>query len=206
MNGFPIRRMRIDELKDFYSRIESDFAPDEYAPYEVLLSQLMDGTQEGLVFRPEGIDCAYAICTVDRKNGYALISLFAVYEGSREKGVGQAFMRALHERYAGLRGIIAEVEKPECASDPADRVSRERRISFYNKLGYVQIPGIGYMIWDVPMHLMVRPLCATEEEIFRRIKEIMHGLYHPLLGERFMHKLILETAVSPLIAVGETAV
>jgi hypothetical protein len=133
-------------------------------------------------------DAAYSICAADKDNEYVLISLFAVFEDYRGKGIGTAFMDALKTLYMEKRGIIVEVEKPECAESKEELESRNRRIEFYQKSGFHQIQGIDYTIWDVPMHLMVFPF-ETEEITSDGIGLIMYQIYLRMMGEHLMHKM-----------------
>lgn len=184
-----IRPMKAAELKDFYKHIEQDFLPEEHAPYAVLYQQLQSGIQEGLVFRRGAQDLAYSICAAGHANGYILISLLAVYEEYRGKGIGSAFMGALHEMYRHKQGILVEVEKPELSQTPEEQHSRRRRIEFYEKAGFHLIKGIEYSIWDVPMHLMALPLMASRQTVSEGIGQVMYEIYLALMGKHFIHKM-----------------
>ncbi|HEY1405001.1 MAG TPA: GNAT family N-acetyltransferase [Spirochaetota bacterium] len=191
MSDYTIRKMEPSEVTNFYELIEEDFLPGEYAPYNILHDQIQKGIQDGLVFRRNSIDCAYAICAANNESGFVLISLMAVFMEYRKRGIGTAFMESLRTLYGHTQGIIVEVERPEDAPMPEERNSRNHRIEFYNKLGFYLIPGIDYTIWDVPMHLMALPLQATSDTINAHIGEIMHQIYFRLMGKQFMHKMVL---------------
>lgn len=193
MPGYFIRRMEAAELKGFYKRIKQDFSPGEYAPYSVLYEQLQEGIQEGLVFSEGEHDLAYSICASSHENGYVLISLLAVFPEYRGQGIGTEFMEALCTKYKEKQAILVEAERPENSQTPEEQDFRKRRIDFYEKLGFLLIPGIDYSIWDVPMHLMALPLMASREAINEKIGQIMYQIYFQLMGERFIHKMKFRT-------------
>lgn len=189
MPEYFIRPMKAAELKEFYKHIEQDFLPEEHAPYAVLYRQLQSGIQEGLVFCKGTRDLAYSICAADHANGYALISLLAVYEEYRGKGIGSAFMGALREMYGHKQAILVEVEKPELSQTPEEEQSRWRRIEFYEKAGFYLIEGIEYSIWDVPMHLMALPLQASRQKVDEGIGQAIYEIYLALMGKHFIYKM-----------------
>ena len=64
----------------------------------------------------------------------------------RGSGVGSDFLRALLERIPGAVGLYAEVEKEELAPDAA-----ERRIAFYERLGFSRGEGLYYYLFYRPL-------------------------------------------------------
>ncbi|HEY5583701.1 MAG TPA: GNAT family N-acetyltransferase [Ruminiclostridium sp.] len=189
-----IRRMKDQEFKEIFNRIERDFAPGEYAPYDVILQQLQKGVQEGLILcEGEHDDVAYSICTDGNTNGYVLISLLAVYEEFRGHGIGSVFLKELSRIYSGKQGIIVEVEKPENSLTQGERFTRIKRIEFYEKAGFYLIPNIDYSIWDVPMHIMVLLHSASMQPTNERVGQIMYEIYLELMGERYIHKMKFRT-------------
>jgi GNAT superfamily N-acetyltransferase len=189
MSGYGIRDMEIEEFRIIFKLIREDFEEGEYAPYEVLKSQLKEGVQEGLILQQDGQAVAYAVCAEGHENNYVLISLLAVYKEFRKNGIGSAFIEEIQKRYQNKDGIIVEVEKPEEALNDQGEQERIKRISFYKRAGFYQIPDIDYSIWDVPMHLMVFPRKATVMSINRDIGQIIKQIYLQLMGEHYIHKL-----------------
>jgi len=188
-----IRRMKDQEFKEIFKQIERDFAPGEYAPYEVICQQLQRGVQEGLILSQGEHDVAYSICTGGNKNGYVLISLLAVYEQFRGHGIGSAFLKELSRIYSGKHGIIVEVEKPENSLNQEERFTRIKRIEFYERAGFYLISNIDYAIWDVPMHLMVRLYPSSMQPANERVGQIMYEIYLELMGEQYIHKMKFRT-------------
>lgn len=193
MPDYGIRDMDTAEFRGIFKRIREDFEEGEYAPYDVLKAQLQGGIQEGLILQQDGQDIAYAVCAAGHKNDYVLISLLAVYKGCRNHGVGSAFVEEIKKRYQSKNGIIVEVEKPEEALDDLSKQVRMKRMSFYERAGFFQIPNIAYSIWDVPMHLMAFPGKRPAMGINQEIGRVMREIYLQLMGEHYIHKLKFNT-------------
>ena len=82
-----------------------------------------------------------------------------------------------------------EIEKSEEALHEEEIFVRERRLEFYTRAGFRLIPGIQYVIWDVPMHILALT-CETDlETINKDIGRIMYEIYLLLLGKSNIHKM-----------------
>lgn len=184
-----IRKMMPAELVNIYKSIKLDFAEGEYAPYDVLAKQIEKGVQKGFIFHNGENDVAYSICADGCANGYILISLLSVYKEFRGYGFGSTFLEELIRRYSMKQGIIVEVEKPENSISDEERALCEKRIMFYQQAGFYLVPDIDYIIWDVPMHLMVLPLKASMHTINKMIGQIIYEVYIELMGKHYIHKL-----------------
>lgn len=187
--SFNIKKMHLSDLKGIYDRILQDFADGEYPPYDMMYHQISEGIQNGYIFLTENVQAAYAVCTGGGENGFALISLFAVFEEMRGMGIGSAFIEKLKQIYSDCGGIIVEVEKPEFAQTSQDKAVRESRIRFYEKAGFKIVPDIEYMIWGIPMHLMTLPLKVSDDVINNEIGQIIYDIYLKLMGSRYIHQM-----------------
>ena len=182
-NGFYIRKVEEDEFPElFREHITSDFPRTEYPPYGKFLESLRL-SRRGLYFCGEdGEKLAYAFIDSVAESRYVMIFLYAVMAGGRGRGTGTRFMQALFEEYGSMDGIILEVEKPEEASSEAERSIRERRISFYQRLGYQMVREIDYCIYGVPMYIMVKPLLQELVQPDELVDEI-YRLYRGSMGK-----------------------
>lgn len=187
-----IRTMKDHELKNIYKHIERDFLEGEYAPYGILHQQLKSGIQTGFIFNIGKEEAAYSICA-ENTNGYVLISLFAVFEKFRGQGVGSSFLNGLCKIYSEKKGLIVEVEKPENSQIEEQRFIREKRIEFYRKAGFSLIHNIDYSIWNVPMHLMMRPDSSAGLITGHEMGKIMYEIYLNLMGQSYIHKMVFKT-------------
>ncbi|WHH59851.1 GNAT family N-acetyltransferase [Petroclostridium sp. X23] len=185
---YSIRTIQLHEFNGNFQRIEQDFVPGEYAPYDILYQHLQTGTQKGLILLEDECEVAYCICAEGSANDYVLISLFAVYREYRGRGLGSIFLQELKKVYSEKKGIIVEVEKPENAKTDKEKAIREKRIQFYQKAGFNLIPNIDYSIWDISMHLMALPQKASTQIINEQIEQIMYAIYFTLIGERCFYR------------------
>lgn len=189
MSKYCIRRMKLDELKAFYERIERDFSQGEYPPYAILYQHLQKGLQKALVFCDGEQDIAYSFATDNHDNRYVLITLLAVFKQYRGQGIGSDYMKRLRLMYEDKQALLVEVERPDQAKTQKEGNSRRQRINFYEKGGFYLIKEVEYSIWDIPMHLMALPIVASKETINLEIRRSMHGLYLNLMGEKLIHKM-----------------
>lgn len=104
------------------------------------------GAVEGVLCERQGLAAAYAFLLRAPKARSVLLLLYAVEPEMRGSGVGSDFLRALLERASGAAGLYAEVEKEELAPDAA-----ERRIAFYERLGFSRGEGLYYSLFYRPL-------------------------------------------------------
>lgn len=192
MPQYTIRSISSSELKIYYKQIQQDFPKGEYPPYDILCRHIDAGVQDAMVLCRGQQQVAYAICAAG--TDHVLLSLLAVLPEFRGRGVGSAYLGLLKSRYISKQAVIGEVERPEMAADPEEMQRRLRRIHFYENAGYYLIPGIDYTIWDVPMYLMALPINSSPNTIGENIGTIMCQIYVQLMGEKYMHKMILNKA------------
>lgn len=190
MSNYGLRAMNPSDLKVYYQYIKQDFPAGEYAPYEILLQQLRDGRQRGVILHEEDQDLAYAICS--GSNDFVLISLLAVLPQRRGQGLGSKLLAALQGHYADRAGLIVEVERPELARNAQEQRTRQSRLHFYRQAGFHLITGVEYVIWGVPMHLMACPLQMDIDDISARIETIIYDLYLNQSGPQYIHNLMIK--------------
>ena len=190
MENVFLRQMKPEELIELYTIIRRDFPSDERPPQVILKNQLKIGKCELLLLTDGQIDYAYALCTLGA-NAHTLILLFAVFEEYRGKGLGSTFMHILAQRMKDKLSMIVEVEIPEKASSEIERVTRGRRIAFYERLGFVSLTDIRYAAWNVPLMLMVLPLRDSLEQVRRDILQIIPDIYAEQIGHEFLKKIQL---------------
>ena len=190
MSNYGVRAMKPSDLEVYYQYIKRDFPVGEYAPYDILLQQLRDGRQRGVILHEGGQDLAYAFCSGN--NEFVLIGLLAVLPPRRGQGLGSKLLAALQRYYADWAGLIVEVERPELASNEKEQRTRQARLHFYRQAVFYLIPDIEYTIWGVPMHLMACPLQMDIDNIFARIETTMYEIYLKQSGSPYIHNLMIK--------------
>lgn len=171
-----IRPLERDKFHALYQQhIDRDFPPDEIPPERMFARMLdEDSNLHGYMYLEDSEERGYAFV---RRNGRAaFLFLFAVYDEYRGSGVGTQFMRELFDELADCDYIVLEAERPETAETDDDRALRERRLRFYERLGYTADRSIDYVIYYVPMWLMTHPL-AGEAPRGEALGAAMRGFY-----------------------------
>lgn len=102
---------------------------------------------------------------IHRSKPVALLWYLAITPAKRNQGLGTTlYHKTLHRLPGTLAAAILEVEIPELAESEKQRALAYRRISFYRRLGAVQLTGIHYVQIvgphqpPLPMHLLIHPL------------------------------------------------
>lgn len=180
--------MKLHELEGIYKYIKQDFIKGEYAPYWILRKQIKSGKQTGYILSDGKNKLGYCICSQEVE-GYILISLLAIHEEYRGREFGTEFLRKLIKGYGGNNGIVVEVEKPEGAISNEEKLVREKRIRFYQKVQFTVVSDIYYSIWNIQMDLMILPLEAKREDMEKNIHSIIYDIYLAIMGKLLIHKL-----------------
>jgi GNAT superfamily N-acetyltransferase len=116
-----------------------------------------------------------ALFTSYREPRLGFLDYMAIQPAARNRGLGSALFGAVAGQVSRdlsapgrpALGLAFEVDRPQDASDPAERRLRERRIGFYERNGAVLLPQVDFLappLWDgappVPYYLMYRPADA----------------------------------------------
>ncbi len=182
---YIIRKLEINELEKLYkNHIEKDFPPIEIPPCFVIEKNMKNEVQEGFIYLNENIETAYAINSISEDA--VLISLLAVFNGKRGIGIGSKFLKEIIEYYHTKSSIIVEVERPEDAKSCEEKNICEKRISFYEKFGFVIQRDIDYSIFNAPMYLMVY---SNENIIKENIIKQVKIIYSLVLRKKFQNML-----------------
>lgn len=182
-----LRRLEMTEFDALYARMTRDFPRNERPPKAVIRSLIQRGLNDAWIMQVAGQDAAYALCA--RQEKAVLVTHLAVYAERRGGGVGTRLLALLAERYQEAAWLIVEVERVEDAKKEADAVTRQKRIAFYEKCGYVGYPRLPYKLWRVPMMLMVRPLGGAPLPDEAALRAAMKALYGVLMPPLFQHLL-----------------
>lgn len=190
-----IRKILPEEIDWLYPHIARDFPKNEHPPKMILKKQLRSGSLSGFVCQRDGQDLGYAFLT-RWIQGFSLVFLYAVFPSCRGQGEGTRFMEELISAGKGQEGLILEVERPEDAKTQQEAETRRRRIAFYERLGYRLVLEIEYVIYGVPMYLMVRPLKGQSFPP-KQLEKAIISLYDDLTGPLLRKKMLFSQVKSP---------
>ena len=173
MKLIPARSAHLREIRRIYNEA---FPLSERRPFWINERLVRAGKLELLT--NEGAQPVCMAC-VARWKDLALVDYFAVDSRARGGGYGTAALRAIAQRYAGMR-LFLEIEAPPADAAPND--IRRRRKAFYLRCGYVDT-GILLDVFGVPMELLCFRCSVSFEEY--------HELYHGVFGARTAHYIRL---------------
>lgn len=149
-----IRKIEIEEIKELYkNHIKKDFPINEIPPAFTIKSNMKRQISEGFILVENSASLGYSIATITDES--VVITLFAIYQNKRGAGIGTKFLKELLEYYKDKKVVILEVEKPEDAKTSDARIICERRIHFYENVGFKIYKDIDCILFGVPYYLMV---------------------------------------------------
>lgn len=186
-----MRRMLREELPGIYRLVKADFPPAEYPPMEAMQSHMRRDTVRGHVWEQAGRPAAYAFIACGGAGQPALLLLYAVERAKRGQGVGSAFLRAILTEYAACTRMYIEVERPELAKKEEERTLRQRRVNFYERLGFLSLPKVEYAAFGVPMRLYAYPLAQPALPDAEQVMREMRANYESILPVRLRRNLVM---------------
>lgn len=152
-----VQELSLPQIRRLYhERLRDDFPPDELKPLGMIERALAAKRYVcyGAFHGDQILGYAYFV----KLGKMALVDYYAVMPEARDRGVGSAFLQAL---IAGpLRDMdcaLLEVEDPECAPDPVERETRQRRLRFYLRNGLTDT-GVRATVFGVPYGILTLPL------------------------------------------------
>lgn len=168
----------------YATQMKRDFNSLELKPLEIILQNLETGEYRVYGLIEQNTCIAYAAFRLERESSWTLLDYFAVSPKLRGTGIGSRFFRTLMEDNPAY--VLIETEAPRCAANEADRILRERRISFYERCGCVQT-GITAEVFGVVYNL----LCYTDGTQPKRstVRVKMLSIYHQMLPEQ-LHECV----------------
>jgi hypothetical protein len=138
---------------------------------------------------------------------WSFLRYFAIAEQSRSRGLGREFWRLLQPslRTTGWPGaVIFEVEDPaDAEGDQAERLIRQRRISFWTGCGARLLPVPGYVLPDYtgsgftePMLLMAGTPAGAPPVAGEQLRDLVLAIYTDRYGLPADNPLVLGALAS----------
>ncbi|MDR1641851.1 MAG: GNAT family N-acetyltransferase [Clostridiales bacterium] len=158
------------DVDGLYALMERDFPSSERPPKFGVWMNLKREVYDARYLLENGRRVGYVVSNPGNGNGFALISFYAIEPDLRGKGYGERFLGMALELLEG-QDVLVEVDDPSRAKSETEKLTRERRIKFYEKCGFSLVPGVKckiFGVWMLLMHWGKRKLNA---------KEAMHGIY-----------------------------
>lgn len=189
----PIEALDEEQHLQVQAIYEEAFSPDLRVPFSELTRPgeadrtfvAMDGKA------PAGVAALRLLCSVD----WSFLRYFAIAGKRRGQGLGHQFWQLLHQslrKDAWPECVIFEVEKPsEAHGDKAERMIRERRISFWTACGARLLPVSEYVLPDYTgsgtteaMLLMAATPVAVPAVQGDQLRKLVRAIYADRYGLR----------------------
>lgn len=159
-----------DAFAQLYTdHMKADFPVCELKPFKHLLALQATGNYGAYTFGQATDMRAYACLYADREA--ALLDYFAVARGYRSEGWGSRALEALLDQSLPSGGLILECDDPAFAENAAEQRIRERRIRFYERLGFLD-SGVRATVFTAPFWVMARGQVADARAALQHIYDV----------------------------------
>lgn len=179
------RNLSETEIGEVYeSHLKKDFACEEVKPFSVIWDMYLRGEYEAYGFFEDNMLLAYAYFVAPKGLKVVLLDYFAVIDGKRDKGIGSKAVRLLGESIE--KSIVLETEHPAFYKDEADRVTRVRRIAFYERNGlllsrvHTRLFGVDFLI------MQYRKNMVSDEILKQKITDIYKCMFKKIGTQNVM--------------------
>lgn len=173
-----IKQLTSHEISEVYHHhLKYDFPDNELKPLFVMKNLAKRDLYlcYGLFDSTDNTLRAYAFLARAQRGASLLLDYFAAVADARGMGYGSQLLQGLSGKMPDTAGILAEVEHVADGKDPAERQTRQRRIDFYCRNGFVRsrvhgvIFGVHYDIVYLPIqHAADDPFIQSElVELYR---------------------------------------
>jgi hypothetical protein len=164
----------------FWALYDSAFPQSEREPPRVIIESVERGVALAVRARKGNETIGLATTHLLKKPAVSFLVYLAVSKAHRNCGLGPILVEEVTR--GGPAELVWEVDAPDRASCPEERILRERRIAFFERLGgevllssYRQPPVNGDDA--VPMLLMGRGFVGTSEKLEALVRAIYFEKY-----------------------------
>ncbi len=180
-----LKRVGYSEMHKYYSIMQQDFEKDELVDEIVFHKAIFNRSAELILVVDDKINVviAYAVVCPKSLYGYCFLWYFAVMPWYRGKGLGTEAMKLINQKYGRSRGMLLLV------TNEPDAETANRRIRFYNNLGYRVVRTGEIRVQGVQTKVMVRqPASAPDPGPY--IHRILPEIYSHMFSQPMVEKLL----------------
>lgn len=186
MNIKKLNQKVVTEI--YHSCLLVDFPADELKPLATIQTLMEKGVYECYGLYETGDLKAYAFLAKSPSGTCVLLDYYAVCAPYRSMAYGSQFLTLLKAHCHHYKGIIAEVETIEAASNDEERILRERRVAFYKRNGIRTTSLVGNL-FGVDFTIYYFPLAPDWDDdfVYKELDTIYHILFPGKLYEEHIH-------------------
>lgn len=172
-----------EQIVSIYNEyMTSDFPEDELKPLAQILSMVNEGTCTFYALRQnEEVLSYFSVC---QKGQGLLVDYLAVNKKYRGQGIGTRtldFLKSISDN----KYIIIECEDEEKAEDESNKITRLRRIAFYERAGFKR-SGVSSNLFGVDYIILTHPNNISKH----KVKELYSAVYLKMLGQSMYDKFM----------------
>lgn len=187
MESYELKKLDMDTLRRVYKEhLTPDFPAAERKPLAAMEKLYRAGRYDLWGLYDGDALAAYALLWHDPDGGFVLLDYLGVCRDKpRGTGIGTAMVKALMERYGHVSGILVEAEAVEEGVDAEENALRARRLAFYRRAGFRDLPYVA-RIFGVRYAML---FCGDrdDDEAMEAHERLYHYEFTPWLYERFIH-------------------
>ncbi|MCD8145179.1 MAG: GNAT family N-acetyltransferase [Oscillospiraceae bacterium] len=149
-NALRLEPVDLSGLERLYPLMEVDFPIEELKPLDKMRRLMRQGLSVGWRISEGGSLRGYAFLIQGPGQSIPLLDYFAMLPALRGQGYGSRGLELLKKQYP--EGFFLEAEDPADASSDEEKITRRRRVAFYQRAGLVPCPfpnrvfGVQYLI------------------------------------------------------------
>lgn len=180
----------IAEIYDVY--MKQDFPSDELKPLSHILKSEEKGYGFSLGIYEKAELIGYAVFILCEETKCALLDYFAIVKERRGGGLGHhafsLFAAYFQENMPQIEGLYIESERVSAAENEAQRITRERRISFYRSCG-CEMTALRSVLFGVDYSVLYKPLSRRKQEKGAS-REALNALYRKMFKPEHYRRFV----------------
>ena len=141
------------------------------------------------MYEHDGEESGYIVTR--KRDDLVFLLVLAIDEKMRGKGLGNAMVEEFKDSVKDRKIILLEAENPEATDDEKEKITRKKRIRFYEKLGFKVTENLKYLLVDIDYKILYYFLDNSGKTLETKdAMEYMEKIYEGVLRDRT--KLVME--------------
>ncbi len=184
-----IKKLEENRWEELYKKhMQIDFPQNELYSLNAFLKE--KEKKNVYIYEENGIEKAYLV-TGENEN-IIFIFYFAVFAEYRSKGIGSKFLKEYISMVKNGKTIVLEIEDPSKTEDKKEYQKRDRRKSFYEKLGFVHEKRIKEYYFFEYYIILTFGKKLPIKEIEDGVKDIYNVITNPVIMNKLKIKVCEE--------------